>query len=272
MAMAKAAVENEKLGQSAVTDFLAVSFSSPDYIGHKMGVNAIEVEDTYLRLDRDLADFFTYLDNKIGKGNYTAFLTADHGAAHNPNFLIDHNIPAGYWSSGQMQKDLNTVLEQTYGIKNLVISFSNYQVHFNQQLITANKLNEEAIRKDCVNFLKGQPGVAFVLDVNKADEAAVPEELKNRIINGYNFDRSGPIAIVLQPGWYSGSPNATGTTHGSWNPYDAHIPLVWMGWGIKKGATSRQTHMTDIAATIAALLHIQMPNGCIGKSITEVLK
>lgn len=272
LAMAKAAVENERLGQGPVTDFLAVSCSSTDYVGHKFGVNAIETEDTYLRLDRDLADFFSYLDSRIGKGNYTVFLTADHGAAHNPNFLIDHNIPAGYWPGGKLQNELNKVLEQTYHVKNLVVSFSNGQVHFNNPLITANKLNEEAIRKDCVNFLRGKPGVAFVADVNEADEAAVPQELKERIINGYNFDRSGPITIVLQPGWYSGSADATGTTHGSWNAYDAHIPLVWMGWGIKKGATNRQTNMTDIAATVAALLHVQMPNGCIGKPITEVLK
>lgn len=110
--MAKAAIDNEQLGNNVVTDFLAVSFSSPDYIGHKFGVNAIEVEDTYLRLDMDIANLLSYLDTKVGKGNYIVFLTADHGAAHNPNFLIDNKIPAGYFAGGQVQKDLNIVLEE----------------------------------------------------------------------------------------------------------------------------------------------------------------
>ncbi|MDB5229400.1 MAG: alkaline phosphatase family protein [Chitinophagaceae bacterium] len=270
--LAKAAIDKERLGQNAVTDFLAVSCSSTDYIGHKFGVNAIEVEDTYLRLDRDLASFFTYLDTKLGKGNYTVFLSADHGAAHNPNLLIDKNIPAGLWQSGQVQKDLNSFLESNYKIKNIVTSFSNSQVHFNYKEIEKNKLDEESIRKDCVNFLSNKPGVAFVVDAKNIAQSAVPELLKTRIINGYNTDRSGPVTIVLEPAWYSGAANATGTTHGSWNAYDAHIPLLWMGWGIKHGSSVKQTNMTDIAPTLAALLHIQEPNGCIGKPIAEVIK
>jgi predicted AlkP superfamily pyrophosphatase or phosphodiesterase len=133
--MAKAVIENEQLGQNAVTDFLAVSFSSPDYIGHKFGINAIEVEDTYLRLDKDLAEFFTYLDTKVGKGTYAVFLTADHGAAHNPNFLIDNKIPAGYWGSAQVQKDLNAALEKTFNAKDIVLNFGNSQVNLNHKLI-----------------------------------------------------------------------------------------------------------------------------------------
>ena len=268
--MAKAAIENEQLGSNEVTDFLAVSFSSPDYIGHKFGVNAIEVEDTYLRLDLDLANLFSYLDTKIGKGNYTTFLTADHGAANNPNFLIDNKIPAGFWVSGAIQRELNEWLEKKHSSKNLVLSFSNSQVHLNNKLVAENKLNEEAIRKDIVRFLKDKPNVAFVADIEKLEEAHLPGDLKERIINGYNVKRSGPITFILDPGWYSGSANGTGTTHGSWNGYDAHIPLVWMGWGIKHGSTNKVTNMTDIAATLAGLLHIQMPNGCIGKAIEEV--
>jgi predicted AlkP superfamily pyrophosphatase or phosphodiesterase len=270
--MAKAAIENEQLGKNEVTDFLAISCSSTDYIGHKFGVNAIETEDTYLRLDKDLASFFTYLDNKVGKGNYTVFLSADHGAAHNPNLLIDNKIPAGLWQSGKYQKELNQQLEKAFNVKNIVTSFSNSQVHFDQQLITKNNLSEDAVKKICVNFLRDKPGVAFVADVRNIEESTVPLLLKNRIINGYNSDRSGPVTIVLQPGWYAGSPNATGTTHGSWNSYDSHIPLVWMGWGIKNGSTNRPVNMTDISSTLAALLHIQEPNGSIGKPITEVFK
>jgi predicted AlkP superfamily pyrophosphatase or phosphodiesterase len=271
--LAKAAINSEQLGEDAVTDFLAVSFSSPDYIGHKFGVNAIEVEDTYLRLDKDLGDFFTYLDYKFGKGTYTVFLTADHGAAHNPNFLGDNKIPAGYWGSAQVQKDLNAALEKTYNAKNIVTSFINSQVHLNNKLIAQNKLNEEAIRKDIVNFLRDKPSVSFAADNNNIGEAGLPDELAKRIKNGYNAKRSGDITIVLDPGWFAGyTGTETGTTHGSWNPYDAHIPLLWMGWGIKHGSLNRPTNMTDISATLAALLHIQEPNGCIGKPIEEVMK
>ncbi len=270
--LAKAAIENEQLGKDVITDFLAVSFSSPDYVGHKFGINAIETEDTYLRLDKDLADLFSYLDTKVGKGSYTVFLTADHGAAHNPSFLIDNKVPAGTWAGGQLLKDLNAALQQKYTANNMVTSFSNSQVHLNNKLIANNKLNEEAIRNDIVQFLRGKPQMAFVADINRIEDAQLPEELKKRVINGYNFKRSGPITFILEPGWYSGAPNATGTTHGSWNAYDAHIPLLWMGWGVKHGTTNRTTHMTDIAATLAGLLRIQMPNGCIGEPIEEVYR
>jgi predicted AlkP superfamily pyrophosphatase or phosphodiesterase len=270
--MAKAAIENENLGKNVVTDFLALSFSAPDYIGHKFGTQAIETEDTYLRLDKDLSELFAYLDARVGKGAYTVFLSADHGAAQNPNFLMDNKIPAGFWSSGPVQTELNALLETKYGQKNIVTSFSNLQVHLNNRLIAKNNLAEGAIRKDIVDFLKTKPTIAFVADVENLESAHLPGELKTRIINGYHLKRSGPIFIILESGWYGGASNSTGTTHGSWNPYDAHIPLLWMGWGIKQGATNRPVNMTDIAPTLAGLLHIQMPNGSIGKPIEEVFK
>jgi predicted AlkP superfamily pyrophosphatase or phosphodiesterase len=267
------AIENEQLGKSGVTDFLTVSFSSTDYIGHKMGVNAVETEDTYLRLDDDLARFFAYLDRKVGKGAYTVFLSSDHGAAHNPNFLRDNNIPAGFWNSGQVQTELNAHLEGIYNAKGLVTSFSNFQVHLNRPVIEQGSLNEEAIRKAIVRYLRRQPTIAFVADINDLEEARLPEELERRLTNGYNHKRSGVISFVLEPGWYSGaSANGTGSTHGSWNAYDARIPLLWMGWGIQQGSTTRPVDMADIAPTLAALLHIQEPNGSIGRPITEVLR
>lgn len=271
-AMAIAAVENEALGQGEATDFLAVSFSSTDYVGHKMGVNAIETEDTYLRLDQDLASLFSHLDKSVGKGNYTVFLTADHGAAHNPNLLKDKNVPAGLWSGGKVQKELNALLESRFSGKNIVRSFSNSQVNFNYSVIRSAGLDEEAIRKTCVRFLREQEGVAFAADMRDLNEAAVPEIIRERLINGYHSDRSGAIAIILEPAWYSGSPDATGTTHGSWHAYDTRIPLLWMGWGVNHGATNKPANMTDIAATVAALLHIQVPNGNIGSPIDELIK
>ncbi|HJP63750.1 MAG TPA: alkaline phosphatase PafA [Mucilaginibacter sp.] len=269
--LAIAAINNEKLGQNDVTDFLAVSFSSTDYVGHQFGPNSVEIEDTYLRLDRDFASFFTFLDAKLGKGNYTVFLTADHGAAHNPNFLNDHNIPAGMWDENKVRAGLNKYLTDKYKLDNLVLSLGNYQVNFNYKDIRYAKLDEEALKKDCIDFLMQQEGVAFAVDMAKAQTANIPDELRSRIINGYNVAHSGTVQIILQPGWYAAY-SKTGTTHGTWNPYDAHIPLVFMGWGIQHGHLNRETHMTDIAPTVAALLHIQAPNGCIGKPIAEAMK
>ncbi len=158
----------------------------------------------------------------------------------------------------------------------MVLSLGNYQVNLNYAAINKDKLDEDAIKQDCIAYLQKLPYIAFAIDMNKAQNAAVPEQLRSRIVNGYNIKNSGVIQIILEPAWFTGhSPGdggPTGTTHGTWNPYDNHIPLIFMGWGIQHGSLVRETHMTDIAPTIAALLHIQAPNGSIGQPIGEVLK
>lgn len=273
---AVAAINGEQLGQNEATDFLALSLSSTDYVGHQFGINSVEIEDTYLRLDRDLTAFFTFLDAKVGKGNYTVFLTADHGAAHNTAFLNDHNIPGGVWDDAATLKDMNAFLLDKYKVDNLVLGLTNYQVNFNYAIVKYLRLDENALKNDCIQYLQKLPFVAFAVDMQKVQTANIPEELRSRIMNGYNPDRSGAIQIILKPGWFTGHGSSdhgpTGTTHGTWNPYDAHIPLVFMGWGIQHGSLTRPTHMTDISATVAALLHIQAPNGSIGVPISEVLK
>jgi predicted AlkP superfamily pyrophosphatase or phosphodiesterase len=273
---AVAAINGEKLGQGDATDFLAMSLSSTDYIGHQFGINAVEIEDTYLRLDRDLANFFTFLDAKLGKGNYTVFLSADHGAAHNTQFLKDRGIPADVWDDKAETKSINQALMNKYKIDSLVISLDNYQVNLNYRIINYLHLSEESIKLDCIDYLQKLPYVMYAVDQTKAASASIPEPLRTRIINGYNRKNSGVIQIILNPAWFtghgSGDGGPTGTTHGTWNPYDNHIPLVFMGWGIPHGSTAREVHMTDIAPTIAALLHIQAPNGSIGQPIVEAIK
>lgn len=271
--LAKAAIDNEALGADAVTDFLAISVSSPDYIGHQFGPNSIEVEDTYLRLDRDLATLFNHLDTKVGKGNYTVFLTADHAAQHNAGFLNDNKINAGVFQSSAVLKQLNVQLESEFKVKDIALSFSNYAVSLNNTMIKENKLDEKAIKASTIEFLKKQEGVAFVIDIANAQSSTIPEVYKEKIINGYHPERSGVIQIVLEPAWYSGSSaRSTGATHGTMNPADTHIPMVFMGWGIKPGKTNNTYYMTDIAPTISGLLRIQEPNGNIGKAVNEALK
>lgn len=268
---AKAAIKSEQLGQGKETDFLAVSLSSTDYVGHQYGVNAVETEDTYLRLDKELESFFNTLDLTLGKGQYTVFLSADHGAAHNPQFLKDHQIPADQWNGSAVIKGLNDRLAQQFKQDRLVLSFSNYQVNFNNILIEQSNLNLEDLKEAAISYLNKQDGIAYAIDMEKASIASIPDAIKSKVINGYNRQRSGAIQILLNPGLFQGY-SKTGTTHGTWNPYDTHIPLVFMGWGIKHGSTNRLTTMSDIAPTLAALLHIQEPNGNIGLPIEEVLK
>lgn len=269
--MAEACIDGEQLGQKGNTDFIAVSFSSTDYVGHKYAPNSVEIEDTYLRMDKELALFLAYLDKEIGKGNYTLFLTADHGGAHNANFLKDHKIPAESVAIDKINKKLNLFLQQKYGDSTIVNSLMNYQVYLNEKVISGLSLDREQVRAVIMNWFRVQDGVTQVLDLEHPEKSVVPEPLKSMVANGYYPNRCGTIQIVLNPGWYSGYGN-TGTTHGSWNPYDTHIPLLWYGWGIKNGETFRTTHMTDISATLAALLHIQVPNACIGTVIDEVRK
>ncbi|MDR1283460.1 MAG: alkaline phosphatase family protein [Opitutaceae bacterium] len=272
---ARAAIKAERLGQnpSGYPDFLAISLSSTDAAGHIYGTNSPKMEDLYLRLDRDLAAFLTWLDERIGQGQYLLFLTADHGAAHNAQFLADHKIPSGAWSARNnavtLKLNLNQTLARKHGVSGLVRDISNYRVCLNTAAIREKSLDERAIRADCAAFLREVEGVAWALDIDEVHRAPIPALLRERIINGYHPARSGVVQLILEPGWYAGTP--AGTTHGAWNPYDAHIPLQWFGWGIKPGRTSRTVNITDIAPTLAALLKIQPPNGCIGQSITEVL-
>ena len=264
--MAKAAIDGEQLGADDETDLLAVSCSSTDYIGHQVGTHAIETEDTYLRLDKAIADFLTYLDSKVGKGNYLVFLSADHGAMNNAAFLQDRRIPAGSWDASATAKKLNHVLAKEYPeAGDIVKTVMNYQVFFNRDVIKSKQLDFDNIKQTVVNVLKEDPSVLYACDMAKASTESIPEEVKSRIINGYNRERSGDVVIILKPNFYAHG--MKGTDHGAWNSYDTHIPLVFMGWGIKHGATTKQTFMTDIAPTIAAMLHVQAPNGCVGKSI-----
>ena len=264
--MAKAAIDGEQLGADDETDLLAVSCSSTDYIGHQVGTHAIETEDTYLRLDKAIADFLAYLDSKVGKGNYLVFLSADHGAMNNAAFLQDRHIPAGSWDASATAKKLNHVLAKEYPeAGDIVKTVMNYQVFFNRDVIKSKQLDFDKIKQTVVNVLKEDPNVLYACDMAKASTESIPEEVKFRIINGYNRERSGDVVIILKPNFYAHG--MKGTDHGAWNSYDTHIPLVFMGWGIKHGATTKQTYMTDIAPTIAAMLHVQAPNGCVGKAI-----
>ncbi|MDE1190541.1 MAG: alkaline phosphatase family protein [Arachidicoccus sp.] len=264
---AEAAVEGEKLGQGNQTDFLTINCASTDYAGHQFGPNAIEVEDVYLRLDKDLGNFFNYLDNKVGKGNYMIFLSADHGGAHSEGFMEANKMPTGF--SNNLKADLNHFLKSKFGEEKLVLGIENDAVSFDNNLIKTKGLDKAKIKEAAIDFLQQQPSVLYAVDNEKAATATVPQPIREMIVNGYNRQRTGDIKIILQSGFLPGG-YKTGTTHGLWNPYDTHIPLLFYGWKIPHGESNETVYMTDIAPTVAALLHIQIPSGCIGKPIVAI--
>ncbi|MGA1378501.1 MAG: alkaline phosphatase PafA [Chitinophagaceae bacterium] len=268
---AKSALQGEQLGKDGITDFLAVSFSSPDYIGHSFGPNSIEAEDAMLRFDLSLGAFLDYLDQFVGKNQYVLFLTADHGAAHIPEFMQENKLPGGRVYTGKLMDRLNASLQRIYNIKKIILSDDNYQYSLDHV-----KLDSAGIPSaDIINWLKKElatePGIDRVFALNELNTVPLPASIRKAINLGYHPRRSGDVQVIFKPGFIDAS-NATGTTHGLWNPYDTHIPLLWYGWGIKKGKTYRETTMSDIAPTLSSLLKIQMPSGNIGTTISEVLK
>lgn len=267
--LAEASVEGEKLGSDNITDILAINIASTDYAGHKFGPNSIEVEDVYLRLDQDLANFFKYLDAKVGKGEYTVFLSADHGGAHSVGFLKEHKIATGFFGEG-MEKNLTSKLKDKFGVDKLINGVDNYQIYFDRKLIANNKLNLEDIKEYAIEELEKDSTILYAVSTTEVQEATIPEPIKQRIINGINRERSGDIQLVSHDSMLP-TYAKTGTTHSVWNSYDSHIPLIFMGWGIEHGESNKPYFMTDIAPTVSALLHIQFPSGNVGNPITEVL-
>jgi len=265
---ARAAIDGYKLGQEKSCDFLTINCASTDYSGHLVGPNAIEIEDVYLRLDRDLAGFFSYLDQKVGKGNYLLFLTADHGAAQAKGFLEANKMPTGLLERG-FDASIGDMLQKKFGADRLTLAIDNFQVYFNKARIDSLGLDFDKIKIATVDFLQQQEGIQYAADQDKIAITSVPAVIKEKMINGYNQQRSGSVVMITKPGWLPAY-SKTGSTHSVWNPYDTHIPLIFMGWKIPHGFTTEEHNMTDISATIAALLHIQMPSGCIGKPITAV--
>ena len=265
---AKSVVSNEKLGMGQETDFLAVSISSTDYIGHHFGPNSVEIQDAYLRLDVEVAAFLNFLDTNLGKGNYLLFLTADHGAAHVPDYLQRQRVPAGVLSVQKIMSGLNEVLLSKHNLRNAVVSVQKYQVYLNHDLIRSEGKDIDKINADVISYLEGLSFVTAAFPTRNLNEASVPVQVREQMINGYTPKRSGDVQFIPKPGYLDAA--GRGTTHASWNPYDSHIPLVFFGWNVKQGRTTRTTSITDIAPTIAALLRIQMPSGSIGNVLQEI--
>ena len=270
--MARACIENEFIGKGSSTDFLSISFSSPDLLGHQFGPNSIEMQDMMLKLDRDIAGFLVFLDQTYGQGNYSLFLTADHGGSHNQAYMTDNNLPGGVLSKNSI-KDLNLYLKDKFGSDSISIGITNYyNIFLNNPLIKRKKLDRKAIRQSIIEFFQQRSEVLYAIDLYDINNANMPTRIKEMVLNGYNRRRGGDVQLILNPGWYEYNGKKKGNTHGTWSPVDTHIPLIFYGWGFKKGESNIEHYSTDIAPTIANILHIQMPNGCIGQPISESIK
>ena len=267
---AKAVIKGEQLGKSEFTDFLAVSFSSTDYVGHRYGVASVETEDTYLRLDKDLAHFFNFLDTEVGKENYTLFLTADHAAVHVPSYLQSLKIPAHYISTAKLKKFLSDITQKYFNSKELIENVSNYQIFLNQEKIEALGFNKNTVAQRLADEVLSFDKIYKAVTAETLQTTNFTEGIMHSLQQGYNPKFSGDVLMIPYPATLNYS--RKGTSHGSGYSYDTHVPVIFYGNGIKKGASKKTYKIIDIAPTISNLLKIEAPNGTSGKIIEEVLK
>ena len=265
---ALSAIEAEGLGADEFTDFLTVSYSSTDYVGHNFGLSSVELQDTYLRLDLEIERLLNYLDENVGEGNYTLFLTADHGAAEVPTFLRDINVPGANISKDDFSS-LFDAMTAKYGVPDLIKSISNNQLFLNQELIISLQLTLEEVQRFVVNEIITYPFVSKAYTATTMQSSYFESGLPMLLQNGYNQKLSGDVLFTLQPGVIVYGPK--GTTHGSGYTYDTHVPLLFYGNGIQQGRSYESTSVTDIAPTISALLGISFPSGATGTVIEKVI-
>ena len=248
---------------------LCVSISSTDAIAHEYGTRGAQTIAAYKQLDRDLAHFLSLLDRRIGRGRYLLFLTADHGGAHNPNYMKRNHLPAGGWSASGTVKNINKRLADKYGIDKLAVGNYGDFIFLDHARIDSAGLDIQELKREAIAEAEKCPDLLRVVDCEHAATAGVPQLIRERIVNGYNRLRSGDLYCLPRANMFSWEfkDDYIGTTHSEWNPYDSHIPLVFLGWNIEHGSCAKNVNIVDIAATVCAMLHIQRPSSCIGEAL-----
>ncbi|WP_338763683.1 alkaline phosphatase PafA [Bernardetia sp. ABR2-2B] len=269
---AETAILSEKLGEDEITDFLTLSFSATDYVGHRYGIYSVEVQDTYLRLDRELATFFEFLDKNVGEGEYTLFLTADHAGAPTPSHLHDLQFDADYLEWKPMKDSLNNFLEKAYGEGDFVSYLSDQDVYLNRELLLERKISLQEVQQKTRDFLLTQKGISQAITATELSKQIQRTGFMQLIQNGFNPRLSPDVAFLYQSGHMDSYYKKGGTNHGTPYTYDTQVPLLFFGKNIKQGNTYRRVEITDIAATLASLLKLQQPSGCIGNPIVEILE
>ncbi len=267
-----AAMDNENMGSRAnMTDFLAMSYSSTDIIGHQFGPDAVEIEDVYLRLDLEIKKLLEYLDKKYGKDNALLFLTADHAAAHNPGYLQSLKAPAGYFDSKTLRDSLKGFYKRQFGRSDLLEFYEGLQVYINAAKVADAQLSMTDVAKATAQYLRRFAGVQEVYTAEDLRNGNSVNPFFGKMQLGYAPGRSGDVFILIQSGWLDAPAGSKGTSHGTVYHYDAHVPMLWYGWKIKPGKSYESVHITDIAPTVSAILQIMAPSGSIGHVLTEIV-
>jgi predicted AlkP superfamily pyrophosphatase or phosphodiesterase len=263
--MAKAAIKGEHLGNDNFTDLLCVSFSSTDYVGHQFGTHAIETEDCYLRLDKDLEDFLNFIDSAVGMSNVLVFLTADHGAVQNPAFLADHKFNSGYYSEKEIAAGCRKYLFSAYHDSLLLEAIGDGSIYLNNRIIESRGLNKSLICRQLADLIARMPAISFTCTAENlaGNIAAGPLQL---VQSGFYSRRSGDVFYSVDPGFLEGT-FKKGTSHGTFYSYDLHIPLIFYGFTIKNGTSVSRVSITDIAPTLASMLHIEFPDCTVGNPL-----
>lgn len=269
--VAMACIKNEQLGKDDICDLLCLSYSSPDIVAHSYGPRSVELEDLFLRLDKDIENLLNFLDAEVGKDNYTVFLTADHGGADVPNHLKDNKISAGYIKDNQLKKEIKNYLGQIYGDSLLLENISNEQLFLNEERLMAAKIDKNVLEANLCQFLLKQSGIAQAYPSAVLSNGAFSgNEYRALLQNGFNLKLSGNIAFMYSPAYMDYAEK--GTTHGSGYNYDTHVPLIFYGNGIPKGHTFEYTAITQIAVTVCELLQINQPNSSTAQALNDYFK
>jgi len=273
---AKAAINAEQIGSDDITDFLGVSFSATDYIGHFFGTSSLESEDNILRLDRTLANLFAFIDEKIGLDNTLIVLSADHGAPEAPGYLKSMGIPTGYVSPDTWdKKPAIDRIKRKFGIKGkLIEGYDHPYIYLSNEVIGNSKIDLLAIEKAIVDELVRFPGVSTAVSSIALARGVVADTFLTRAMtNNYHPKRSGNVYVVFEPGWFINNLDglSVAVVHGSPWPYDTFVPIIFAGYGIKPLTVSRKVHTVDVASTLANIVGAKPPSGASGEVLLEVL-
>jgi len=274
---AKALIENEAIGADRVTDFLSVSFSSTDYVGHLFGPSSLESEENLLRLDRTLAALFEYVDEKVGLDHTLIVLSADHGGPEAPPDLQRYGFDSQYVTPDTWEKEAGfEALKKRFGIAEpLIRQYSHPYLYLNRELIAEKGLSLGEVEEAVATELVKMEGVALAVSSTAMAEGRLPDTpLLRAVLNNYNPRRSGEIYVVFQPHWFINDFDglAVAATHGSPWRYDTFVPVIFAGAGLEPRRVFREIHTIDVAPTLAAVVGTKPPSGTRGKVLVEVLE
>jgi len=278
---AKELIKQEKLGQNGVTDYLGLSFSATDMIGHVFSQTSLEIEDNLLQLDLHLENLFQFIEAQpnLGLENTLVVLTGDHGGPEIPTYLQQLKINTGRIDPALIEKEIKKELKKRFGRDDLIFPFKAPYVYFKHDVIEQAKLSPSEVARAVSKGAMSVNGIAIAVhSAEGARRSSVDTELRTQIIRNQNPKRSGDVYVVQSPNWIideeAHEPNAplpTKTIHGSPWTYDTHVPVFFAGNSVFHGIEKRKILTTDLAATLAAYLKIKPPSACTGKPLPEVL-